>query len=101
MHTDPLIFPTRPRGRGTLKANLLQAFGPDHLRFTEVPDPSPGPGEVMIRVVASGVNPVDYYTVTGMRNVTAERRCGRGGRGLALQLPVSPAARRLLSEREH
>jgi len=53
-----------------LKANLLQAFGPDHLRFTEVPDPSPGPGEVMIRVVASGVNPVDYYTVTGMRNVS-------------------------------
>ncbi len=70
MRTDPLIFPTCPRGRGTLKANLLQAFGPDHLRFTDVPDPSPGPGEVMIRVVASGVNPVDYYTVTGMRNVS-------------------------------
>jgi len=40
-----------------LKANLLQAFGPDYLKFTDVPDPSPGPGEVMIKVIASGVNP--------------------------------------------
>jgi putative PIG3 family NAD(P)H quinone oxidoreductase len=33
--------------------------GPEVLKFTEVPDPVPGPGEVVIDVVAAGVNPAD------------------------------------------
>lgn len=33
--------------------------GPDVLRLEEVPDPVPGPGEVVIQVTAAGVNPAD------------------------------------------
>ncbi len=53
-----------------MRANLLTGFSIDSLRFTEVQDPVPGMGEVLIRVVASGVNPVDYYTVSGSRSVS-------------------------------
>ncbi|MGC9072300.1 MAG: alcohol dehydrogenase catalytic domain-containing protein [Acidilobus sp.] len=53
-----------------MKANLLSTFSLDSLRLTEVPDPTPRADEVLIRVAEAGVNPVDYYTVAGMRNVS-------------------------------
>jgi NADPH:quinone reductase-like Zn-dependent oxidoreductase len=52
-----------------LKANLMRAFGVDSLRVEEVEDPSPGRGQVVVRVVEAGVNPVDYFVVSGMRTV--------------------------------
>ena len=39
--------------------------GPDVLEFTEVPDPVPGPGEVVVEVVAAGVNPADVMQRQG------------------------------------
>ncbi|MGQ9780603.1 MAG: zinc-dependent alcohol dehydrogenase [Bacillota bacterium] len=33
----------------------IKAFGPKDLRLVELPDPTPGPGEVLIRVHASGI----------------------------------------------
>jgi putative PIG3 family NAD(P)H quinone oxidoreductase len=33
--------------------------GPDVLRWTSVPDPAPGPGEVLLDIVAAGVNRAD------------------------------------------
>jgi len=38
----------------------------DVLRVEEVERPEPGPGEVLVRVHASGVNPTDYKTRSGM-----------------------------------
>ncbi|MCX6552580.1 MAG: alcohol dehydrogenase catalytic domain-containing protein, partial [Acidobacteria bacterium] len=35
--------------------------GPDVMRLEEVPDPVAGPGEVVVRLRAAGVNPVDTY----------------------------------------
>ncbi|HEX2322286.1 MAG TPA: NADP-dependent oxidoreductase [Streptosporangiaceae bacterium] len=43
-----------------MRAVVVNEFGgPEQLRLTEVPDPVPGPGQVRIRVLAAGVNPVD------------------------------------------
>ena len=35
--------------------------GPDVMRLEEVPDPAPGPGQIVVRIHAAGVNPVDTY----------------------------------------
>jgi len=39
--------------------------GPDVLQLDEVPDPAPGEGQVVVRVHAVGVNPVDTYIRAG------------------------------------
>lgn len=39
--------------------------GPAVLRLEEVPAPSPGPGQIVIRIGAAGVNPVDTYLRSG------------------------------------
>src|SRR6266540_4908677 len=39
--------------------------GPDVLEWAEVPDPSPGPGEVLIEVHAAGVNRADVLQRQG------------------------------------
>lgn len=49
-----------------MKAIRVHEFGPaDVLRLEEVPDPHTGPGQVLVRVKAVGVNPVDTYIRTG------------------------------------
>jgi NADPH:quinone reductase len=39
--------------------------GPDVLRLEDAPDPIPGAGQVVVRVRAAGVNPVDTYIRAG------------------------------------
>jgi NADPH2:quinone reductase len=49
-----------------MKAIRVHEFGgPEVLRFEDVPDPEPGPGQVVLRVEAIGVNPVDTYVRAG------------------------------------
>jgi NADPH2:quinone reductase len=44
----------------------VTAFGgPEVLRLEEVPTPKPGPGEVLVRIHAVGVNPVETYVRAG------------------------------------
>lgn len=40
--------------------------GPEVLRLEEVPRPEPGPGEVLVRVAAAGVNFIDVYHRKGL-----------------------------------
>ena len=40
--------------------------GPEVLRFTELPDPQPQPGQVIVRVAAAGVNYMDIYQREGV-----------------------------------
>ena len=42
-----------------------EAGGPEVLRAEEVPDPRPGPGEVLVRVEAAGVNHIDLTSRAG------------------------------------
>jgi NADPH:quinone reductase len=47
-----------------MRAALAAAKG-EPLRFAEVATPQPGPGEVLVRVAASGVNPLDVKILAG------------------------------------
>jgi NADPH:quinone reductase-like Zn-dependent oxidoreductase len=50
-----------------MKAVVLRQYGgPEVLRFEDYPDPVPGPGEVLVRVAAASVNPIDYKRRAGL-----------------------------------
>src|SRR5437764_8137750 len=49
-----------------MKAIRVHGFGgPEVLRLEEVPTPQPGPGEVLVRMHAIGINPVETYIRAG------------------------------------
>ena len=49
-----------------MKAIVVSEFGaPDVMRFEDVADPAPRPGQVLVRVHACGVNPVETYIRAG------------------------------------
>src|SRR5436189_228288 len=57
-----------------MKAILVHGFGgPEVFRLEEVPKPQPGPGQVLVRMQAIGVNPVETYIRARTRNPA--RRC--------------------------
>ncbi|MBI5233816.1 MAG: NADPH:quinone reductase [Deltaproteobacteria bacterium] len=61
-----------------MKAIRVHEFGgPEVMKIEEVVDPKPGAGEVVVRIYAAGVNPVDTY----MRS---------GGYALKPSLPYTP-----------
>ena len=50
-----------------MKAIRVHECGPPSvMRLEETPDPKPGPGQVVVRVKAVGVNPVDVYVRQGI-----------------------------------
>lgn len=49
-----------------MKAVVASQYGgPEVLSFKDVPDPSPGPGEVLVQVAAASINPIDIKRRTG------------------------------------
>lgn len=44
---------------------VMEYGGPDVLRLVDVPEPAPGTGQVLVRLRAAGVNPVETYMRTG------------------------------------
>ncbi|MER6388505.1 NADP-dependent oxidoreductase [Streptomyces sp. NPDC059382] len=57
--------------------------GPEVLRYDEVPIPEPGPGEVLVRVHAAGVNPPDWYLRNGLTRIPGKPES-------TVSLPVIP-----------
>jgi NADPH:quinone reductase-like Zn-dependent oxidoreductase len=50
-----------------MKAVVVHQYGgPEVLKFEEYPDPTAGPGEVLVRVAATSVNPIDYKRRAGL-----------------------------------
>jgi NADPH2:quinone reductase len=49
-----------------MRAALIRAHGgPEAIEIAELPDPAPGPGQLLVDVAAAGVNFVDVYHRTG------------------------------------
>jgi NADPH:quinone reductase len=49
-----------------MRAALIRAYGgPEAIEIAELPDPEPGPGQLLVDVAAAGVNFVDVYHRTG------------------------------------
>ncbi len=50
-----------------MKAVVVHQYGgPEVLKFEDYPDPVPGAGEVLVRVAATSVNPIDYKRRAGL-----------------------------------
>ncbi|RGE20747.1 quinone oxidoreductase [Leucobacter sp. wl10] len=61
-----------------------QAGGPEALRIAEVPDPEAGPGELLVRTVAVGVNFIETYQRSGLYSVPFPFTPGAEGAGRVL-----------------
>jgi NADPH:quinone reductase-like Zn-dependent oxidoreductase len=50
-----------------MKAIVVHEYGgPEVLKFEDYPDPVPGRGEVLVRIAAASVNPIDYKRRAGL-----------------------------------
>jgi zinc-binding alcohol dehydrogenase/oxidoreductase len=56
--------------------------GPEVLRLEEVPDPAPGPGEVLVRLRAAALNHLDIWVRRGLPSVPKPRILGADGAGV-------------------
>jgi NADPH2:quinone reductase len=53
-----------------MKAAFIETTGsPDVIRYGDLPRPTPGTGEVLVKVAAVAVNPIDTYIRAGMVNM--------------------------------
>ncbi len=49
-----------------MKAIVVHEFGaPEVMKFEEIAKPAPGPGQILVRIQAAGVNPADTYMRSG------------------------------------
>jgi NADPH:quinone reductase-like Zn-dependent oxidoreductase len=48
-----------------MKAFVVERYGKDGLRATEVPEPEVGDGDVLVKVSAAAINPLDKMVRNG------------------------------------
>src|SRR5262249_40206821 len=54
------------RGSSMQAAYIEQTGPPEAIQIGDLPRPEPGPGQVLVRVRAVGLNPIDLYIRSGM-----------------------------------
>ena len=65
---------------------ITEVGGPEVLKVSELADPKPGPGEVLIRVHATGVNFIDVYYREGKYKAPLPLVLGAEGSGMVAAL---------------
>ncbi len=60
--------------------------GPEVIRYEDVADPEPAPGEVLVRMQAASLNHLDVWTRKGLPSVPKPRILGADGSGLVERL---------------
>lgn len=66
-----------------MKSVRIHSFGgPEVLRVEDIPQPSPKPGEAVVKVEAAGVNFIDIYHRTGIYNNQLPLALGQEGAGV-------------------
>lgn len=65
---------------------VRETGGPEVLRLEELPTPRPGPGEVLVRLEAIGVNYIDTYKRKGLYPVPLPFTLGEEGAGVVEQV---------------
>jgi NADPH2:quinone reductase len=74
-----------------MNAIVVREFGdPQVLKLEAVADPSPGPGQVLVRVHAAGVNPFDTYMRTGAYAIKPSLPYTPGADGAGIVESVGP-----------
>ena len=68
-----------------MKAIRVHAVGgPEVLRLEDVPDPTPGPGEILVRLEKIGVNFIEVYQRSGLYQLKLPFIPGREGAGTVI-----------------
>ena len=67
---------------------VSECGGPENLKLQDVPDPKPDSGQVLVRVKAAGVNPVDTYIRSGAMRGSRICRIRRAPTPEALSKPL-------------
>jgi NADPH:quinone reductase-like Zn-dependent oxidoreductase len=75
------------RGSCLVKAvRIHEDGGPDVLRYEDVADPEPGPGEALVALRAAGLNHLDLWVRKGLPSVPKPRILGADGAGEVVAL---------------
>jgi len=76
---------TEAKGRGVMRAVVVTEIGgPEVLVTAEHPDPTPGPGEVVVETAAAGVNFIDIYRRSGIYQQPLPYVPGHEGAGVVV-----------------
>jgi NADPH2:quinone reductase len=67
-------------------ANVSRTGGPEVLEYTEIETPAPGPGRVLVRVSAAGVNFIDTYHRSGVYPLPLPKVLGAEGAGTVAEV---------------
>src|SRR5664280_1141651 len=98
--SDTLRAPSRGPGlkRSAMRAVRFDRYGDyDALEIAEVPNPEPGPGELLIEVRAAGVNPFDNSVRAGrIPQVKPPAIPGNEGMGVVVAGDGLPAGTRVM-----